>query len=118
MVTQVEIARIVGLDVSSVNKIMNRVYGPSFRKETIALVFKTAKKLGYPASRPNKWFFVDVVAEIFTQDISDTFLAAATGLTPDRVVDIRQMLKRVPHHKKKAAPVTYVKTPVANQKYL
>ncbi len=35
MVTQVEIARRVGLDVSSVNKILNRRTGPVFRKATI-----------------------------------------------------------------------------------
>lgn len=47
MVTQVEIARRVGLDVSSVNKILNRRQGPVFRKETIRLVFKTARAMGY-----------------------------------------------------------------------
>ncbi len=47
MVTQVEIARRVGLDVSSVNKILNRRPGPVFHKETIKKVFRTAKDLGY-----------------------------------------------------------------------
>jgi transcriptional regulator with XRE-family HTH domain len=51
MVTQVEIARKVGLDVSSVNKILNRRAGPVFRKETIRKVFKVAKDLGYDFGR-------------------------------------------------------------------
>lgn len=51
MVTQVEIARRVGLDVSSVNKILNRRSGPVFRKETIRKVFKIAKELGYDFNR-------------------------------------------------------------------
>ena len=47
MITQVDIARKVGLDVSSVNKILNPRAGPVFRKETIRKVFKIAKDLGY-----------------------------------------------------------------------
>src|SRR6185295_20277173 len=51
MVTQVEIARRVGLDVSSVNKILNKRAGPVFRKETIRKVFRVAKDLGYDFGR-------------------------------------------------------------------
>lgn len=51
MVTQVEIARRVGLDVSSVNKILNRRQGPVFRKETVKKVFKLARQLGYDFGR-------------------------------------------------------------------
>jgi len=51
MVTQVEIARRVGLDVSSVNKILNRRPGPVFRKETIRKVFKAAREMGYDFSK-------------------------------------------------------------------
>jgi transcriptional regulator with XRE-family HTH domain len=51
MMTQVEIARRVGLDVSSVNKILNRRKGPVFKKETIKQVFKVAKDLGYDFGR-------------------------------------------------------------------
>ena len=39
MVTQSEIARQLGLDVSSVNKILNRRNGPVFRNETVKRVF-------------------------------------------------------------------------------
>jgi transcriptional regulator with XRE-family HTH domain len=51
MVTQVEIAQRVGLDVSSVNKILNKRQGPVFRKETIRKVFRVAKDLGYDFGR-------------------------------------------------------------------
>ena len=51
MVTQGEIARRLGLDVSSVNKILNKRPGPVFRKETIKKVFRTARDLGYDFGR-------------------------------------------------------------------
>ncbi len=51
MITQVEIARRVGLDVSSVNKILNQRKGPVFKKETVRKVFKIAKDLGYDFGR-------------------------------------------------------------------
>jgi transcriptional regulator with XRE-family HTH domain len=46
-VTQLDIAKQVGLDVSSVNKILNRRPGPVFKRETIKQVFKVARTLGY-----------------------------------------------------------------------
>ena len=49
--TQVEIARRVGLDVSSVNKILNRRRGPVFKQATVAKVFRVAKQLGYSLDR-------------------------------------------------------------------
>src|SRR5258707_6777533 len=54
MVTQIEIARQVGLDVSSVNKILNKTPGPVFRKTTIKHVFKVAKDMGYDFKRDSK----------------------------------------------------------------
>jgi hypothetical protein len=49
--TQVEIARRVGLDVSSVNKILNRRSGAVFKKATVEKVFRVAKRLGYRFDR-------------------------------------------------------------------
>jgi len=49
--TQVEIARRAGLDVSSVNKILNRRPGPVFKKATVDKVFRLAKKMGYSLDR-------------------------------------------------------------------
>lgn len=51
MVTQQEIARRVGLDVSSVNKILNKRVGPRFQKDTVTRVFKAARELGFDFSR-------------------------------------------------------------------
>ena len=51
MVTQADIARRVGIDVSSVNKILNRKPGSVFRKETVRKVFKLARQLGYKLDR-------------------------------------------------------------------
>lgn len=51
MVTQQEIARRVGLDVSSVNKILNQRVGPRFRKDTVARVLRTARELGFDFGR-------------------------------------------------------------------
>jgi hypothetical protein len=49
--TQVEIARQVGLDVSSVNKILNRRAGAIFKQTTVDKVFRVAKRLGYRFDR-------------------------------------------------------------------
>jgi DNA-binding LacI/PurR family transcriptional regulator len=46
-VTQKDISKRLGLDVSSVNKILNRRKGPVFRKETIKAVFEVAGQMGY-----------------------------------------------------------------------
>jgi transcriptional regulator with XRE-family HTH domain len=51
MITQHQIARRVGLDVSSVNKILNKRDGPVFKKETIRKVFKVARELGYDLTK-------------------------------------------------------------------
>lgn len=50
-VTQVEIARRVGLDVSSVNKILNKRKGPVFKQTTVKKVFKVARELGFDLGR-------------------------------------------------------------------
>ena len=46
-ITQVEIARRLGLDVSSVNKILHGVPGLKWRDETVSAVFDAARDLGY-----------------------------------------------------------------------
>lgn len=54
MITQLQIARRIGIDVSSVNKILNQTPGPVFKKETIRQVFKVAKEMGYHFRRDTK----------------------------------------------------------------
>ena len=46
-VTQAEIARRLGLDLTSVNKILHCVPGLKWRKETVKAVFDTAREIGY-----------------------------------------------------------------------
>jgi transcriptional regulator with XRE-family HTH domain len=50
-VTQLQIAQRIGIDVSTVNKILNRRKGPVFKKDTIKRVFKAARELGYDLDR-------------------------------------------------------------------
>ena len=52
--TQKDIARVVGLDVSSVNKILNKKAGPVFKATTIKRVFQTARKMGYDFNNPSR----------------------------------------------------------------
>jgi transcriptional regulator with XRE-family HTH domain len=51
MVTQSEIARKLGCDISTVNKILNGRSNLSFGKQTVDQVFETARALGYDFSR-------------------------------------------------------------------
>lgn len=51
MVTQLDIARLTGLDVSTVSKILNNKPGAVFRKKTIRKVQKAARELGYDPGR-------------------------------------------------------------------
>jgi transcriptional regulator with XRE-family HTH domain len=51
MVTQCDIARKLGYDPSTVNKILNGRSGLVFGKETIESVFQVAQELGYDFSR-------------------------------------------------------------------
>jgi transcriptional regulator with XRE-family HTH domain len=51
MATQLEIARKLGLDVSTVNKILHQVPGLKWKPETVQAVFRTAEELGYNFSK-------------------------------------------------------------------
>ena len=53
--TQVEIARRVGLDVSSVNKILNRRPGPVFKKSTVDKVFKEKQRIDVTGVTKSSW---------------------------------------------------------------
>ena len=110
-VTQLDIARRVGLDVSSVNKILNRRAGPVFRKETVKQVFKVAKELGYDFGRlkfhhrrnhPRKEMSIPLEVSIYNEDgtlfdkggamIKDVSLSGAllTGvMLPQQVIPLR-----------------------------
>jgi DNA-binding LacI/PurR family transcriptional regulator len=53
-VTQTDIARRARLDVSSVNKILNRTPGPKFLPATVKRVLRIARELGYDFGRATK----------------------------------------------------------------
>jgi hypothetical protein len=76
-VTQVQIARRVGLDVSSVNKILNKRKGPVFKHTTVKQVIKVAKELGFDFGRlkyqhrrrsPRKSIAVPIELSIYLDD--------------------------------------------------
>jgi DNA-binding LacI/PurR family transcriptional regulator len=92
MVTQVEIARLVGLDVSSVNKILNEVPGPVFRKETIARVLKVASERGYDFSRPTKTVIKQALAELVPATEPNHDLAARLRVPAHRIAEIKRLL--------------------------
>jgi len=54
-VRQADIAKAVGIDVSSVNKILNRRPGVVFKEETIKRVFEAAERMGWKASVNSKF---------------------------------------------------------------
>ncbi len=91
-VTQVEIAKIVGLDTSSVNKILNKVEGPSFRPETIETVFSVAKSMGYNFRRATKATLRVAMERLFPVDVSNVVLSVNRTVSVDEVVQIKKML--------------------------
>lgn len=52
--TQLDIAKRVGMDVSSINKILNKRIGPVFRRSTIQMVFRVAREMGYDFNNPSR----------------------------------------------------------------
>jgi DNA-binding LacI/PurR family transcriptional regulator len=87
MVTQVEIAKHVGIDVSSVNKIINKSPG-KFKKETIAAVFKAAKKFKYNFRRSSKANLRRILMQLFPKDSAPVEIALARGVTVPTAVEI------------------------------
>ena len=92
MSTQSEIAKQIGIDVSSVNKILNRVVGPQFRRETIRQVFSTARRLGYDFGRGTKGELRRTLSELFPKDADAAKLVALRSVSTEEVRRIRRML--------------------------
>lgn len=63
-VIQADIAAVVGMDVSSVNKILNEVKGPVFKPSTIKRVKATAKRLGWTPRKTDVWNLKTVIGKI------------------------------------------------------
>lgn len=90
MVTQWEVARACGLDVSSVNKILNRRVGPVFRKTTVRLVFKVAKQMGYRFSNTSRGALLRMFKELFHEGLPDHHYASILAVPEERVRLIRK----------------------------
>ena len=103
MVTQVEIAKRVGLDVSSVNKILGGDPRPSFHKDTVARVVRIAKKLGYNFSRDTKHSLRRENAE-FKAAMSDLYdgyrFAGGWNLKPETIATLRRHFPGAPETKR------------------
>ncbi len=95
MSTQVEIARMVGLDVSSVNKILNDAQGPVFKEETKAMVRKMAKKLGYKPKSASKGMMRKELESLFPRDVAPEVLAIKRSVGLGTVTRIRTMLYKL-----------------------
>lgn len=91
MATQVDIARRIGLDCSSVNKILNRSRGV-FKRETIAQVFRVARQLGYRLERPTKGWAVSLLKELFPRDLPSDAIARARGVSSEQAREIKKIL--------------------------
>lgn len=87
--TQVDIAREVGLDVSSVNKCLNGKAGAVFKKSTVKRVFAAAKRLGYDFSRASKGRVVQLLAKHFPKDVASAALADLRGISTADVLEIK-----------------------------
>ena len=92
--TQTEIARIVGLDVSSVNKILNQTPGATFSKATIAKVFRVAKRLGYDQTRPTKGSLLAALRQIAPDNEPVEALAHRLNLSVDRAAEIKRLVRQ------------------------
>jgi DNA-binding LacI/PurR family transcriptional regulator len=94
-----EIARLVGLDVSSVNKILNKTHGSIFRKETIKMVFSKAKELGYTGRISGKGAMRRTLEGLFPKDGHIKTLSVVRSVSVAEVARIRRMLYGEPDFK-------------------
>lgn len=92
--TQVDIAKACGLDVSSVNKILNDRRGPVFEKSTIQYVKETARKMGYKHPSTSKRHLLAILRYVFPDHLSAAELAAARGLPADYIETVRKFIAR------------------------
>lgn len=89
-----DIAAAVGLDVSSVNKILNRRRGPKFKEATVKAVFAAARKMRYDFAKPSKGALVEFMRAVLPEELSDESLADLRNLPIEQVRRFRAILKR------------------------
>lgn len=91
-VTQKDIARELGLDVSTVNKVLHKVPGAVFKKSTIELVFRQAQAMGYKFDQYSKGWAMTLLREIFPEKLSYHETAALRRLPVKTVIAARKVL--------------------------
>lgn len=62
--TQMAIARALRLSVSTVNKVLNRADGWSFKKATKNAIFRKALEIGYKLNQPSKRSLADMIRRL------------------------------------------------------
>ena len=94
MTTQKDIAAELGIDVSSVNKILSKNKGGKFKDETIARVFRTAKRMRYDFAKPSKGRLLEILRELFPESSGEGILAVQRGLPIEKVREIRALIEK------------------------
>lgn len=94
-VTQAEVAKKVGLDVSTVNKILNRVPGPSFAEATVKRVFKAAREMGWRLKWTGKYQLKDLVQQL-SGALKEALplIEASRHMSVERIEKLKELLKR------------------------
>lgn len=92
MVTQKQIAKAVGLDCSSVNKILNKTPYAVFRRKTVNHVLRVARRMGYDLKRPTKAALQAILLELFPESWLDSDLAEIRRVPIEKVKEIRRLL--------------------------
>jgi hypothetical protein len=82
------------LDVSTVNKILNKAPGMVFNEATKRRVFKMAEELGYDFERGTKGWSLATLRTMFPQTVEDIILAEARGISVEMVQSIKSRLYR------------------------
>jgi len=93
------IAEVLGLDVSSVNKIPNQTPGPVFNPKTIKKVFATARRMGFRFKTDSKLalnkrvkLLEATLKELIPSVLSVEEIASRWKVTPTRAEEIRTVI--------------------------
>ncbi len=90
--TQKDIAKRLGINVTSVNKCLHKAPGAVFRKETIEAVFRTAHEMGYNFDQYSKGWAMALLREVFPKELSVEQTMTFRRLPRKTVVGARKVL--------------------------
>lgn len=113
MVTQLQIAQRCGLDVSTVNKILNRHPGSVFRKETVRKVLGVARRMNFdfgrikhvhrrqdsrrPVSLPLELSIYSAEGQLLDRGSATMSEVSLSGAVLSGIVLLRHSIPLVPH---------------------